>query len=294
VLEITNNLYSPAAPGIEKIRARWQQTDSMAGVGIDPDISRIPQEIWDEVGGAENICDGIVLFNQRIIDATAEFAVDFKVNSNFFQGEIGRKALSSTFKYLKETQPDVIRVCDGKFADVGHTADVIAEEYFGELEADAVLLNPYMGFDAIKPFVDYKDRVTILCIKTSNPSAQEIQNLELANGTPLWRHILRLSMTDWNYNGNIVPVLSATHMDDLEGIRDEVGDVPILLAGVGSQGGDINEAIPRCLDSKGFGLMISSSRGILYPEKPQNEPYFDASRRAIIDLRSAINSAKAS
>ena len=120
--------YPTSSPIIDKIRQRWTQIDSMAGVGIDPDVDKIPAEIWDEVGGYSNLADGIELFNQKVIDATAEYVVDFKVNSNFFQGELGRRALAGTFKYLKEQHPDVVRVCDGKFGDVGHTADKIAAD----------------------------------------------------------------------------------------------------------------------------------------------------------------------
>jgi orotidine-5'-phosphate decarboxylase len=285
--------YAAASKGVEKIRDRWLEIDSMAGVGIDPDVNKIPDDIWDEVGGRANSADGILLFNQKVIDATAEYVVDFKVNSNFFQGELGRRALAGTFDYIKLNHPDVLRVCDGKFADVGHTADKIAEEVFGKLDADAVLLNPYMGFDAIEPFVKWKDKLVVLCVNTSNPSAHEIQDLKLADGNPLWKYILRESMDSWNYNGNILPVLSATHKDNLLGIREIVGDTPILLAGIGTQGGNLKESVPVCLDSNGYGLMISASRAILYPERNPGESLEEASRRSISDLSSSINSAKA-
>lgn len=281
-----------SSPGIEKIRNRWVETDSMAGVGIDPDIDKLPLEIWEEIGPEGDAADAIFLFNKMVIDATVDHAVDFKVNSNFFQGELGRRALATTFAYLKEEYPAVLRVCDGKFADVGHTADKIAEEVFGELDADAVLLNPYMGFDAIRPFTDWKDKLSILCVNTSNPSASEVQDLPLAGGVPLWRHILELGLSDWNYNQNVVPVLSATHPSNLEGIRDEIGDAPVVLAGVGSQGGDLGVSVPHCLDDSGYGLMISASRAILYPEREPGESLGDASRRAVVNLKQAINTAK--
>lgn len=286
--------YPETSPIVDKIRQRWLSIDSMAGVGIDPDVERIPAEVWDEVGGRGNIADGIELFNQTIIDATAEYAVDFKVNSNFFQGELGRRALAGTFKYLRESHPEVVRVCDGKFGDVGHTADKIAEEIFGNLDADAVLLNPYMGFDAIEPFVKWKDKLVVLCVNTSNPSAEQVQDLRLSDGSPLWRRILDMSLTDWNYNQNIIPVLSATHLENLDGIREQIGDTPILLAGVGTQGGGLGESIPQTLDSHGHGLMISASRAILYAERMDAESYADASERAVRNLRDSINLAKGS
>lgn len=286
------NPYPSSSPIIDKIRQRWLDIDSMAGVGIDPDVERIPGEVWDEVGGRENTADGIELFNRRIIDATAEYAVDFKVNSNFFQGELGRRALAGTFRYLRESHPEVVRVCDGKFGDVGHTADKIAEEIFGNLDADAVLLNPYMGFDAIEPFVKWENKLVVLCVNTSNPSAEQVQNLRLADGSPLWKRILGMSLTDWNYNQNIIPVLSATHADNLNDIRDQIGDTPVLLAGVGSQGGSLEASVPQTLDSRGYGLMISASRAILYAERSATESFTSASERAVRDLRDSINLAK--
>lgn len=286
------NPYPSSSPIVDKIRQRWLDIDSMAGVGIDPDVERIPGEVWDEVGGRENTADGIELFNRQIIDATAEYAVDFKVNSNFFQGELGRRALAGTFKYLRESHPEVVRVCDGKFGDVGHTADKIAEEIFGNLDADAVLLNPYMGFDAIESFVKWENKLVVLCVNTSNPSAEQVQNLRLADGIPLWRRILDMSLSDWNYNQNIIPVLSATHADNLEGIREQIGDTPVLLAGVGSQGGSLEASVPKTLDSKGYGLMISASRAILYAERAETENFANASERAVRNLRDSIKLAK--
>ena len=281
-----------SSPGIEKIRGRWLETDSMAGVGIDPNIQRIPAEIWEQVGGTDYISEGITLFNQGVIDATADFAVDFKVNSNYFQGELGGKALQNTFDYLKLEHPSVLRVCDGKFGDVQHTAEEIAEEIFGKLDADAVVLNPYLGFDGIEAFAKWSDKLVILCVNTSNPSASEIQDLQLETGQKLWQHVLQKSMGEWNDNGNIIPILSATHPENLEGIREIAGETPILLAGVGTQGGSLEKSVPLCLDSEGYGIMISASRSIIYPEVRAGETSQDASRRSVIELRDAINQAK--
>lgn len=278
-------------PVIEKIERRWESVNSMAGVGLDPDVSRIPGEIWD-ITGRENIADGIFLFNKRIIDVTASYVVDFKINSNFYQGVEGRDALARTFAYLKDTYPDIVRIYDGKFADVAHTSEQIASEVFERIDADAILLNPYLGFDGIEPFTKHKDKLSVVCVNTSNPSASDIQDLVLADGTILWRRVLDIAMNDWNKNGNIIPVLSATHPGNLSGIRSAVGQRPILLAGIGTQGGDIEATLEDCLNDDGFGAMISSSRAILYPEIAEGETYFQASERAIRELRDRINTAK--
>ena len=278
-------------PVIEKIERRWESVNSMAGVGLDPDVSRIPGEIWD-ITGRENIADGIFLFNKRIIDVTAPYVVDFKINSNFYQGVEGRDALARTFAYLKHTYPDIVRIYDGKFADVGHTSEQIATEVFERIDADAILLNPYLGFDGIEPFTRHADKLSILCVNTSNPSASDIQELVLADGTILWRRVLDIAMNNWNKNGNIIPVLSATHSGNLSGIRSAIGQRPILLAGIGVQGGDIEATLEDCLNDDKFGVMISSSRAILYPEIAEGETYFHASERAIKELRDSINAAK--
>lgn len=274
---------------IQKINKRWKEVNSMAGVGIDPDVNKIPKEIWKEVGGKKNIGEGFFLFNKKIIDATHKYVVDYKINSNFFQGEEGRFALKKTFNYLKKRYPNIIRIYDGKFADIGNTAEKIAEEVFGNLDADAVLLNPYMGVDAIEPFTKWKDKLVILCVNTSNPSSSEVQDLILKNNEPLWRFILKLSLSKWNNNKNIIPVLSATYPKNLIDIRKIVGDLPILLAGVGSQGGEMEKALKFCLDKNKNGVMISSSRKILYAKKQKKENYIDAAKREIINLRDLIN-----
>ncbi len=284
--------YSSGNAIIEKLHQRWLDIDSMAGVGIDPNPALIPQEIWDEVGGKQQIADGFTLFGQRIIDATADHAVDFKINSNYFMGDSGQRALLNIFQYLKDTQPNVLRICDGKFGEVGHTAERIADFVFGELDADAVLLNPYLGLDAIAPFAKWKDKLIMVCVNTSNSSADTIQNAEMKGGVPLWRFILEKSLNEWNENQNIIPVLSATHQENLKGIRNTIGDTPIVLAGIGTQGGDINSSIPMCLDSQGYGLMVSASRSIIYPERHEGETLEAAMRKHIKILKDSINKAK--
>ena len=131
-----------------------------------------------------------------------------------------------------------------------------------------------------------------MCVNTSNPSASDIQELALADGTILWKKVLDLAINDWNKNGNIIPVLSATHPENLSGIRSAIGQRPILLAGIGTQGGGIEKTLEDCLNNDKFGVMISSSRSILYPQIAAGETYLQASERAIKELRDRINTAK--
>lgn len=249
----------------EKINNRMRQVDSMAGVGIDPVFSKIPEFLRNEVPSRSNQAT-IELFCRRVIDATHDFVVDYKINSNFFMDTESRGALESTFAYLRDRYPDTVRICDGKFGDVEHTAGQIADYVFDVLDADAVLLNPYLGYDAIRPFTERADKAVVLCVNTSNPSAGDIQDLRTESGIPVWRHVLELAMTKWNLNNNIIPVVSATHIDNLIGLREIIGDVPVVLAGVGAQGGDLPSALKHVLRSDGYGAMISSSRGIIYPD----------------------------
>lgn len=275
---------------IEKVQNRMQSVDSMAGVGLDPVISRIPENIWQEVGDRKSTA-AIDLFCRRVIDATHEFVVDYKINSSFFMSGAARAALESTFLYLRDEHPEVVRICDGKFGDVEHTAGEIATYVFDTLDADAVLVNPYLGYDAVKPFVEHKDKAVVLCVNTSNPSAHDFQDMITDNGLPLWRRVLEEAMINWNTNHNIIPVVSATHIDNLRGIRDIIGDTPVVLAGVGTQGGDLSQALPYVLDNIGYGVMISSSRGIIYPEL-DGQDYWQAVASKAKGLRDTIRQAK--
>ncbi|MEI6690998.1 MAG: orotidine-5'-phosphate decarboxylase [bacterium] len=278
---------------INKVIERMRSIDSMAGVGIDPVISRIPSTIWREVG-SKDVAAAIELFCKKVIDVTSSCVVDYKINSSFFMTSEGRKALENTFTYLRDNYPEVVRICDGKFGDVEHTASEIASYVFDVLDADAVLINPYLGYDAVRPFVERADKAVVLCINTSNPSAREIQDVVTKDGIPLWRHVLKLAMTKWNFNGNIIPVVSATHISNLVGIREIIGDMPVVLAGIGSQGGSLREALPHVLTPDGYGAMISSSRGIIYPETKPGQDYWETVADKANKLRDDIRNLKRS
>ncbi len=274
---------------IQKIKNRMIQVDSMAGVGIDPVLARLPRFILDHYNEVEAIKE----FGRKIIDYTHDLVIDYKVNANFFMTGQSRLALEFIFAYLKHNYPEVVRICDGKFADVGHTAKEMADYIFGRLDADAVLLNPYLGFDAVQPFIEYRNKVVVLCINTSNPSAVEIQDAKIGE-KHLWRYVFDIAMNKWNKNNNIIPVLSATHIDNLRGIRNIIDDLPIVLAGVGIQGGDLYSALRFVLDSDGYGAMISASRSIIYPENADknSDNYWLAVRGQAKKLRDYIRKTK--
>jgi len=276
---------------VEKIQKRFAAIDSMAGVGIDPVWDRLPHGLLNP-DGTKLKAEVLFEFSRQVVDATSPHIVDCKVNSNFFMDHDGRQALEQLFSYMKEKHPGVVRICDGKFADVGHTADQLASYTLDTLEADAVLLNPYMGYDALAPFLERPDKAAVLCFNTSNPSATEVQDLQLENGQKLWRYIMEMAFAKWNKNGNIIPVVSATHPQNLVGIREVIGDTPVVLAGIGSQGGDVATTLGHVLDSQQFGAMISSSRGIIYPQVQEGEDYWSAVARSASGLKDDINTAK--
>lgn len=278
---------------ITKINQRFWDTNSMAGVGLDPVLSKLPLYDLDPQGKMDE-SQLIYTFCKRIIESTHNYTIDYKVNANFFQNWHARQAMEQVFTLLRTEYPQVIRICDGKFADVGHTAEILCEYIFDRLQADAVLLNPYLGYDALAPFLERPDKAVILCLNTSNPSANGVQNLALENGLVLWRHLLETAMTRWNHNHNIIPVVSATHPENLHNLRSLIGDTPIVLAGIGSQGGDLQQAVRQTLSSSGYGVMISSSRSILYPDLKPHESHFAGVERSIQTLRNSINQAKSS
>ncbi|MDD7752121.1 MAG: orotidine-5'-phosphate decarboxylase, partial [bacterium] len=154
-------------------------------------------------------------------------------------------------------------------------------------EADAVTVNPYMGMDAIKPFLDHADKGVVVLCRTSNPGAKEIQEIKTAEGIELYKHVAKLIAGPWNYNGNTLLVAGATFPEELGEIRRIVGDVPLLVPGIGAQGGDVEKVMKNGVDSRGNGLIINSSRGIIYAS--DGDDFAEAARKAAATLRDTIN-----
>ena len=180
----------------------------------------------------------------------------------------------------------------GEFEKVRKSTDYAmkyeyAKEAFERFQGDAVTVNPYMGMDALKPFLDHADKGVIILCRTSNPGAKEIQDIKLENGEEMFMHVARLASTSWNYNKNIALVAGATFPEQLGAIRKVTGDMPLLVPGIGAQGGDIAAVMKNGLDSNGNGLMINSSRGIIYVSK--GEDFAEAAGKAAKELRDTIN-----
>lgn len=270
---------------IDKLRNRWQAADSLVCVGLDPDPARFPDAFADRL--AEDVGDALFAFCRDIVDATAAFACAFKPQVAYFAAHNGGEAaLQRLIAHINGAHPDVPVVLDAKRGDIGSTAAQYAVEAFDRHGADAVTLNPYMGRDSAEPFLQRNDRGCVFLCHTSNPGARDFQEL-LVDGEPLYQRIARTIANDWNADGNCALVVGATFPGELKVIRGIVGDMPLLIPGIGAQGGDIEATVRNGRTADGTGLMINSSRGILYAASGAG--FAEAAADAARDLRDAIN-----
>ena len=265
---------------VEKLRNRWQTADTLLCVGLDPDPARFPDAFVDDPDALFNFC-------ARIADAAAEFACAFKPQIAYFAAHnTGEAQLQRLIAHINAHHPDIPVVLDSKRGDIGSTAAQYAVEAFDRLGADAVTLNPYMGFDSAEPFLQRNDRGCIFLCHTSNPGARDFQEL-LVDGAPLYQHVARTIAERWNGDGNCALVVGATFPEELKVIRGIVGDMPLLIPGVGAQGGDVRAVVENGRTADGTGLMINSSRGILYASSGAG--FAEAAADAARELRDQIN-----
>ena len=265
---------------IGKLRQRWNDANTLLCVGLDPDPARFPEVFVDDEDPLFNFCAAIA-------DATAEYACAFKPQIAYFAAHNqGEAALQRLIAHINANHPHVPVVLDSKRGDIGSTAEQYAVEAFDRFGADAVTLNPYMGRDSAAPFLARNDRGCVFLCHTSNPGARDFQEL-LVDGAPLYTHVARTIAEHWNSDGNCALVVGATFPEELKVIRDLVGDMPLLIPGVGAQGGDVEAVVRNGKTADGTGLMINSSRGILYASSGAG--FAEAAADAARELRDAIN-----
>ena len=270
---------------IDKLRARWRDADSLLCVGLDPDPSRFPDRFAGD--GYADTAEALFAFCRDIADATARYACAFKPQIAYFAAHNGGEAaLQRLIAHLNGAHPDIPVILDAKRGDIGSTAAQYAIEAFDRFGADAVTLNPYMGRDSAAPFLQRNDRGCIFLCHTSNPGARDFQELDVG-GLPLYQHVARAIATGWNVDGNCALVVGATFPEELKVIRGIVGDMPLLIPGVGAQGGDAEAVVRNARSADGSGPMVSSSRGILYAST--GEDYAEAAAGAARLLRDEIN-----
>jgi orotidine-5'-phosphate decarboxylase len=254
-------------PFKDLLKQKWNEGKFVC-VGLDPDFEKLPQSV-KESSSKE---DAIFNFNKAIIDSTHKLVCAYKPNTAFYEAEgvEGWKALDKTCKYINDTYPDIPIILDAKRADIGNTNALYAKALFDNLGADAITVNPYPGKEAMQPFLDYKDKGIIIWLGASSPGRDKLQNLKITDtNKPLYQYIARQIAESWNTNGNCLVVVGATYPDQLKEVREIIGDMPILLPGVGAQGGDLKASLENGLDSNKQGLIISSSRGIIFSDNPK-------------------------
>ena len=264
---------------VAQLEQAWQRSGSLVCVGLDPEPARFPAVLRDAP-------DAVFEFCRAIVDATADLVCCFKPQIAHFAALRAEGALERLIAHIHAHHPGVPVILDAKRGDIGSTAQNYASEAFDRYAADAVTVNPYLGRDSVQPFLDRTDRGVILLCRTSNPGARDVQDLEVA-GRPLYQRVAALVADEWNTNGNCALVVGATYPRELAEVRAIAGAMPLLVPGVGAQGGDVAAVVANGKNADGAGLIISSSRAILYAGS--GDDYSAAARRAAQALRDEIN-----
>jgi orotidine-5'-phosphate decarboxylase len=265
----------------DKLSAAWTTNNSLLCVGLDPDMARIPAHILAQP-------DPIVVFCKAVIDATADLACAFKPQIAYFAALGAEGALEDICAYARERYPRIPLILDAKRGDIGATAQQYAREAYERYGADAVTVNPYMGFDSVEPYLEWDERGVIILCRTSNAGGSDLQALDVG-GKPLFQHVAQMVADKWNRNGQCSLVVGATFPQEIAQVRKIVGDMALLIPGVGAQGGDVEATVKAGRTADGTGMMINSSRAILYAAPMAGEDFAAAARRVAAETRDAIN-----
>lgn len=263
----------------ETLNSAMDRNDSLVCVGLDPAMAKLPECMRSQK-------QAFFEFNRRIVDATRDFVCCYKPQSAFYAGEDRDDELRLTIDYIHENAPGIPVILDVKRGDIGSTAEQYAREAFERYGADAVTVNPYMGFDAVKPFLDHADKGVIVLCRTSNPNSGDLQSL-VCDGHPLYEHLACLVRDKWNGSGNAALVVGATYPEELKRLRELCPGMVFLVPGVGAQGGDVEKVVRNGCDASGRGIIVNSSRGIIFAGK--GDDFAAAAGRAAKDLRDTIN-----
>ena len=269
---------------MQSLQHVWKSHNSLVCVGLDPDPTKFPAHLRGRP-------DAVFEFCSAIVDATADLVCAFKPQIAHFAALRAEDTLERLIAHIHAHHPGVPVILDAKRGDIGSTAKHYASEVFDRYQADAVTLNPYLGHDSAQPFLERADKGVILLCHTSNPGAADLQDLRVQSndGTqlPLYQHLAKIIAHDWNANGNCALVTGATWPEQLGEVRALVGDMPLLVPGIGAQGGDVEAVVRHGQTIDGNGLLISSSRAILYAGKGVD--YAGAARHAAQTLRDSVN-----
>ncbi|RDS82997.1 orotidine-5'-phosphate decarboxylase [Dyella monticola] len=264
---------------MQSLQAAWAGNNSLVCVGLDPEPAKFPAHLKDRA-------DAVFEFVSAIVDATADLVCAYKPQIAHFAALRAEDTLERLIAHIHVKHPGIPVILDAKRGDIGSTAQHYVTEAFERYGADAVTLNPYLGRDSIQPFLDRADKGVILLCHTSNPGAADLQDLDVG-GKPLYQHVARLIAQEWNTHGNCALVTGATWPEQLAQVRALIGDIPLLVPGIGAQGGDVEAVVRNGRTAAGSGLMINSSRAILYAGNGTD--FTQAARNATIELRDTIN-----
>ena len=274
----------------EQLAHAWSSQDSMLCVGLDPDPKQFPASIKGK-GGA------ILAFCREIVDATSDLVCAFKPQIAYFAAHGAEDQLAQLIDHIHRQHPQVPVILDSKRGDIGSTAQQYAIEAFDRYQADAVTVNPYMGFDSVEPYLKYANKGVIVLCRTSNPGGSDLQFLEVnkkdhTEKELLYQRVARLASSQWNKTGQLGLVVGATFPEEIAKVREIVGEMPLLIPGIGAQGGDIPATVQAGTvpNAPGIGMIINSSRAILYASQDGN--FADAARQAAIATRDALRAAK--
>ena len=269
----------------QQLQSAWASQGSMLCVGFDPDPKRLPPSL-------QGSPEGIYAFCREIADATADLACAFKPQFAYFASQRAEAQLEKLIHHLKDKYPHIPVILDSKRGDIGSTADHYALEAFDRYGADAVTVNPYMGFDTIEPYLKHAGKGVIVLCRTSNPGGSDLQFLNVApNGEPLYLHVAKLAAQQWNQSGQISLVVGATFPEEISKVRAIVGEMPLLIPGIGAQGGDIDATVRagKISGKPGTGMIINSSRAILYASSGSD--FAEAARTVAMSTRDALRTA---
>jgi orotidine-5'-phosphate decarboxylase len=270
----------------ERLGRAQRTSGSLLCVGLDPDLAKLPRELAESG-------EPFLAFNRRVIDATAEFAAAYKPQIAFYSA-LGKEAeLAASISYIRERAPHALVILDAKRNDIGNTAEAYASEAFDRYGADAVTVNPYMGEDSVRPFLARPDRGAIVLCRTSNPGARDFQDMLVDDGLggtplPLYRRVAERADRYWNKAQNLMLVVGATYPAEMAELRRAHPSLSFLVPGIGAQGGDLDSTLAAGLNCEGAGLLINSSRGIIYAGGGTAENI----RAAAADLHGQINKSR--
>jgi orotidine-5'-phosphate decarboxylase len=262
---------------VDRLTSAWSHSGSLVCVGLDPDREKIPRRFHGEA-------HPFFEFNRLVVDATHDLVCAYKPQIAFYSAAGAERDLELTIGYIRERAPQAVILLDAKRNDIGNTATAYAKEAFDRYGAHAVTVNPYMGDDSVLPFLARPEYGAAVLCRTSNPGARDFQDLSVG-GLPLYRRVARHASERWNAHRNLMLVVGATYIEEMAALRREHPQIPFLVPGIGHQGGDLEATLRAGLNTTGDGLLVASSRAIIYAGDGSSA----AVRAAALELKTLIN-----